>query len=719
MSLALNSGISGLQGFQTAMSVVGNNIANISTTGYKSQSASFENSLLQNLGGATAPTQTGLGGTNPLQMGGGVKMGSVDAFFGQGSLQTTGNTTDMAIQGPAFFAVSDGSQQFYTRDGAFSLDANGNLVMPANGLVLQGLNADSNGDIPSSATVGNVTIPYDTASPAQATTQIQFARNLDANSQAQGTVTVSQPFLEYAAPGNRAFSTYISGPEPLDGLMNSQGQNLYMDPGSTLTFSASSVGVPYTSSYTIQSGDTFATLSNKFQSFLQTVDPSASVQPQYYPNTASMGALTIVMGNKEIDNLQVTSSNPSGASQVAEAFSFPSVLTKTINPYPRTDTFRQGAVAGQILRDSYTSNGTALSGLLSAGDTISVHATVGGQAVGGTSTLTYNPATTTWQQLLTLIQNNLALPGTDGTSANNPTVSMDPQGSNDNIADGSIIVRGSPGAAFAVSDIQVTATDSAGAAKNIPLFTSNLAFTQTQAASDAVPATTSITTYDALGAPHNLSVTFTQSQIPNTWAWQAAATGSDKIAGGGSGTLTFGPDGTVSSFTYADGSGHLVVDPGDQAPPMTIQLDAGGQGQFTGLTQFNAATTAAAISQDGHAMGSLQSISLGKDGIVTGQFSNGTTRSLAQVMLADFTNPGGLTLHGGSVYAQSANSGEPVLGKPGSGSASTVDSGSLELSNVDLSRELTNMITDQQGFSANSKVITTSSKLLQDVLNMR
>src|ERR1035437_1829969 len=107
------------------MDVLGNNIANVNTTGYKSSSANFVDSLVQSLRGATSPGSmaAGLGGTNPLQMGSGAAVGSVSGNFGQGNLQTTGNTTDLAIQGEAFFAVSDGSQKLSTPTGAFSLDA--------------------------------------------------------------------------------------------------------------------------------------------------------------------------------------------------------------------------------------------------------------------------------------------------------------------------------------------------------------------------------------------------------------------------------------------------------------------------------------------------------------------------------------------------------------------------------------------------------------------
>ena len=117
-------------------------------------------------------------------------------------------------------------------------------------------------------------------------------------------------------------------------------------------------------------------------------------------------------------------------------------------------------------------------------------------------------------------------------------------------------------------------------------------------------------------------------------------------------------------------------------------------------------------------MGSLQSISIGTDGVITGQFSNGVTRSLAQVMVADFTNPGGLSHESDSVYAQTANSGDPVYGRPGSQSTTTLQSGTLEMSNVDLAGQFTDMITTQRGYQANARVITTSDALLQELVGL-
>jgi flagellar hook protein FlgE len=133
MMRSLFSAISGLKGHQTMMDVVGNNIANVNTTAFKSARITFQDIISQTLRGAQAPTAT-QGGLNPMQVGLGMQTGSLDSIMTQGNLQSTGKPTDMAIQGDGFFQVTDGTNTFYTRDGNFTTDSGGNLVQAATGM---------------------------------------------------------------------------------------------------------------------------------------------------------------------------------------------------------------------------------------------------------------------------------------------------------------------------------------------------------------------------------------------------------------------------------------------------------------------------------------------------------------------------------------------------------------------------------------------------------
>ena len=147
MMRSLFSAISGLKGHQTMMDVVGNNIANVNTTGYKTGRITFQDIISQTIRGGQAPTATA-GGLNPMQVGLGMQAGSVDTIVTQGNLQSTGKPTDLAVQGDGYFAVTDGVSTFYTRDGNFQLDANGTLVHAATGMKLT----------PTGAPGGSVTI---------------------------------------------------------------------------------------------------------------------------------------------------------------------------------------------------------------------------------------------------------------------------------------------------------------------------------------------------------------------------------------------------------------------------------------------------------------------------------------------------------------------------------------------------------------------------------
>jgi flagellar hook protein FlgE len=124
------SGVSGLRSHQTMMDVVGNNISNVNTAGYKSARATFQEALTQVVRGASAPA-AGVAGVNPMQLGLGARMAAVDGVFSQGATQVTGRVTDLAVQGEGFFVVQVNGQTFYTRSGAFSFDASGALVGPA------------------------------------------------------------------------------------------------------------------------------------------------------------------------------------------------------------------------------------------------------------------------------------------------------------------------------------------------------------------------------------------------------------------------------------------------------------------------------------------------------------------------------------------------------------------------------------------------------------
>lgn len=178
MLRSMLSAISGLRAHQTMMDVVGHNISNVNTHGFKSSRITFEEALAQTLGPA-APAGSGRGGVNPLQLGLGSRISSIEGVFTQGASLITGRATDLAIQGDGFFAVDLAGARSYTRAGAFSLDEDGTVVSP-NGAFVMGWQADANGVIDNTLPVGQIELPLSQVIDAAATSDVSIGGNLSA-----------------------------------------------------------------------------------------------------------------------------------------------------------------------------------------------------------------------------------------------------------------------------------------------------------------------------------------------------------------------------------------------------------------------------------------------------------------------------------------------------------------------------------------------------------
>jgi flagellar hook protein FlgE len=181
MLQAMFSSISSIKAHQVRMGVVGNNIANVNTTAFKAGRVTFQEMMAQTLRGASGPTASGLGGMNPMQVGLGAQVGSIDTLLEQGTLQATNRMLDLAIQGNGYFVVSNGSRIAYTRDGSLDIDANGTLVHKATGEKLVGWMPNANGDIDTTQPLtasSVIVIPVGKTIAGQATTNVTFKGNL-------------------------------------------------------------------------------------------------------------------------------------------------------------------------------------------------------------------------------------------------------------------------------------------------------------------------------------------------------------------------------------------------------------------------------------------------------------------------------------------------------------------------------------------------------------
>lgn len=223
----------------------------------------------------------------------------------------------------------------------------------------------------------------------------------------------------------------------------------------------------------------------------------------------------------------------------------------------------------------------------------------------------------------------------------------------------------------------------------------------------------SVTVFDSLGNAHILTLRYTKVD-DNSWRWSASVPDSSGGLSGNTGSISFNPDGSIN--TIIPNPPVLTFTPNGGASAQNIILNFGEN--FSGITQTSANSVLSALSQDGSAASSLSNLSIDKYGYIIGVFSNGQSRKLAQIMLATFPNLNGLLSVGENLFTVSANTGEALIGEPGESTGTTIQSGALEQSNVDLSEEFTRMIVSQRGFQASARVVTVSDALLQEITNL-
>jgi flagellar hook protein FlgE len=240
----------------------------------------------------------------------------------------------------------------------------------------------------------------------------------------------------------------------------------------------------------------------------------------------------------------------------------------------------------------------------------------------------------------------------------------------------------------------------------------------------------SIDIFDSLGTKHTVRTEFRKAgfiydnngtKVGASWDMKIIVPEPGDIGGTVrknelNGQVIFNSDGSLGSYTptsitYTANNG--------SAPNQTVQINLGSANQFDGVTSFDNPSNTSGISQDGFTGGDLDGIRIDESGTLVGSFTNGRSFGLAQMSMAKFTNNIGLESDGGNTFVQSANSGDPVIGSAATGGRGFVQSSALEMSNVDLSRSLTQLIVIQRGFQANSKTITTSDQMLNTLLQLK
>jgi flagellar hook protein FlgE len=355
------------------------------------------------------------------------------------------------------------------------------------------------------------------------------------------------------------------------------------------------------------------------------------------------------------------------------------------------------AAAGTLLTDLTDGGGASW---FADGDVITLTGSKGGRDMAAaTFTVTAastlggaDPATSlaAWIEAVLGINTSAGIPGTPGVTIDAAT--------------GALVVSGNFGEANDIGEIMLS---SSGAVAR------PFAFANTQSA-DGESGFTPFTLYDSLGNEVMVNVSFvmeSKSATGSVWRWYAES-GDDSDLGRsvGTGTVTFDSDGRFLS----DSGDQLLVDRvgSGSDTPLTVLPD------FSQLTQLAATESEVALKlQDGAPEGTLNEYAIGGNGVVTGIFTNGLVATLAQIALTTFSNNQGLFAVGDNLYSPGPNAGTPQMGTPGSFGSGTLVSGALEQSNVDLANEFVNLIVTQTGYTANSRVISTSNDMLTELLN--
>ncbi len=678
MFRSLYSGVSGMSAQITNLDVIGNNIANSSTVGFKAGRVTFSDMLNQTIRGASRPVSGGLGGTNPQQIGLGTRVGSIDTIFNQGNFQTTGMKTDLAIQGNGFFILNDGTSTLYSRAGVFGLDSQSILVNPATGWRVQGVMADSMGNI-GTGPLTDIFIDPGLVMPASASTDVQLMGNLDSSSDSTGSITQSQIFMASA-----------DGADLLTAMSGMGNGPLGLSAGDVIQLNGTTGGLPLgVSTFTVADDSTLQDLVSWLNRSMTTGQQNVTFA------IGTDGALQIT--NNTGQELTGVSLSSGGLAAFNSNFLFEPTIAA--GQTTQANEPRSYAVESDLLSNLYDSNGRPLDI-----DTINPAAslTLGG-AVGGTPvtdhTMAINPATTLGDVMREL-QFTLGI-------NSNPVVLNDT---------GQILVTGEVGTDFALSGLSVRETGISN-----PVLEGAFSFTQTQAATDAQVFSLATTVYDSLGAEHTVAFSFEKIPDQNEWIWTATMEGGETILSGGSGRVAFADNGALTSYTFDDGSGALTFQPQpdgtEGAANVVLNLDFGEVGSLTGLTQFEG-TGAMQSMADGYGAGNLLDFSIDRNGVIIGIFSNDTTQDLARIGLAQFTNQQGLSRVANNTYRISGNSGLAHETFAGEGNGVAFLSGALENSNVDLAKEFTDLIVAQRAFQANSRVITTADQVMQELVNM-
>ncbi len=662
--MSFNTALSGIRAADTDLKVTGNNIANAGTIGFKSSRSEFGDVYTSSLLGGGQGTP-----------GSGVTTLLLRQQFSQGNLKFTQNTMDLAVNGAGFFVLEGNDGRVFSRAGAFGLDQDGNIVN-STGANLQGFLADSTGAV--SGIINNLRVDVNTQAPRQ-TTGVVASFNLDAN----------EPVLETT--------------------------------GSNFTSDGTAVGV--------------ANLGLK----------ATPVTNGYAPQTLAILGPTGTTVN-------YTSSNGASAAQTASEINALAGLSATASTTATVAAAGFNNANGNLVLNSVTLSATTLAGLQAQINALSTSTLPGITAVvNGVGDL----------DIVSAVGANLNFSFTGPSAAGSVAVTGSAAGSQtvNNLTDAAVV----GGNLDILMDSGFTITSSTPASGNLfaPLTAASFTTVNINPFDPTDPQTynhaTSGTVYDSLGNAHVMRSYFVKQDYdvndpttsPNHWRVYVQIDGQDvgdpdSSLPSPANTLPtravkdiyFSPDGTlnsvltdemlISNWTPLDSLGNplgtlapLNVLQGGSVPVVVPPSSSNFAINMLGSTQFGSNFGVENLDQDGYATGRLAGLDVDSSGVLFARFTNGEAQILGQVALANFNNIEGLKPVGNTMWAQTFDTGEAVIGTPGSSSLGAINSGALEESNVDLSEELVNLIIAQRNYQANAKTIETANATTQTIINLR
>ena len=777
---SLWAGVTGLQAHQIAMDVEGNNIANVNTVGYKYNRANFDDLIYQQSRIATSP-QNQHGGVNNMEVGLGTQINSTTRIFKQGSLQTTDKQTDIALQGDGFFMVSPdgGKTTYYTRNGDFSRDSEGNFVDNGGNIVQGWMRDEVTGEIDPTRPLSDIKIPTGLTVPARATTNIALKGNLDSgNDVGNKKIPIYQldQYHNWVDTNKDGIKTDTERHEENNigenrFYVNRQGEQRMTERGADLGVLFNNAG----DAYNLRTGQGI---------WVSYADAKTRAMDVGARNDGTFAAPKNLNVNLNGESIVATVNSVSElATAINQRYSKTGVEASVINGNQLVLTNRNNlgtTAASRNIKMTVNSGDTIGGDFLTTNIITAYQYTYNKTRVSAQHTYDDSMAreVTTTEDLREAMQKDARLwtnyKGTridnDGTGRPKESDFTAAASLNENKNDGVEItvnehgqfqVKNPSGDAFNSDDgdatdatgggttnnadtgmddhnINLAITGLTNAANNV---TENVKFTASMAplsgslsSGDAARVTDSLNMaahssstdiYDSLGTKHNVKMDFVKRGYTENggteWTMviqvaepnQISTTEPKNVI---TGYVRFNPDGSLA--TYSPASITFGAQNGSSIG-QHIELKFGTTQTTDGLTSTDNNSSTSDISQDGYASGELHGLRIDGAGTLIGSFTNGRSLGLAQVGVAKFANNQGLAGEGGNLFSRTANSGDPIIGAAQTAGRGKISASSLEMSNVDLSRSLTQLIVVQRGFQANSKTITTSDEMLNTLLQLK